>query len=120
MENRLQDIRVEHPRAGTAVVVFTGEHDAATSERLEALLDSLVEENDLVVGDFSEAEFVDSATIFALIKTYRAATLRGSAFRLQLGTEPIVKRAFQLSGVLEVLECFASREEALRNGAARP
>jgi len=118
MENRLQDIRVEHPRAGAAVVVFTGEHDAATSERLEALLASLVEENDLVVGDFSETDFVDSATLFALIKTHRAATQRGSWFRLQLGTEPIVKRAFQLSGVLTVVACFGSREEALRNEAA--
>ena len=59
MDNRLQDVQVERPRAGAAVVVFTGEHDLSTSEPVEALLGSLIEENELVVVDFSEAEFVD-------------------------------------------------------------
>ena len=27
MDNRLQDVEVTRPRAGAAVVVFTGEHD---------------------------------------------------------------------------------------------
>jgi anti-anti-sigma factor len=120
MDSRLEDVRVEQPKAGAAVVVFTGEHDIYTSKPLEALLGSLVERNEIVVGDFSEAEFVDSATIFVLVKTHGAATQRGSTFRLQLGTAPIVKRAFQLSGVLDVVDCVVSREEALRNEAARP
>ena len=73
MDNRLQDVQVERPRAGAAVVVFTGEHDLSTSESVEALLGSLIEENELVVVDFSEAEFVDSSTIYALVKSHRAA-----------------------------------------------
>ena len=118
MDNRLRDVRVEQPRAGAAVVVFTGEHDAFTSEPVEELLGSLIEEHELVVVDFSEAEFVDSATIFTLVKSYRAAQQRGSTFRLQLGTAPIVARAFELSGMLELLDCAGSREEALRNGGS--
>ena len=114
MDNRLQDVRVERPRAGAAVVVFTGEHDLTTSEHVEALLVSLIGENDLVVVDFSEAEFVDSSTIHTLVKSHRAAGPRGSTFRLQLGTAPIVHRAFELSGLLELLDWVRSREDALR------
>ena len=119
MDNRLQDVQVERPRAGAAVVVFTGEHDLSTSESVEALLGSLIEENELVVVDFSEAEFVDSSTIYALIKSHRAASQRGSTFRLQLGTAPIVEKAFELSGMLQLLDCAPTREEALRNGGSR-
>jgi anti-anti-sigma factor len=119
MDARLQDVQVERPRAGAAVVVFTGEHDAFTSETVEELLGSLIEENELVVVDFSDAEFVDSTTIFTLIKSRKAADERGSTFRLQLGTAPIVEKAFELSGMLRTLHCASTREEALREGDAR-
>ena len=119
MDNRLQDVQVERPRAGAAVVVFTGEHDLATSESVEALLGSLIEENELVVADLSDAEFVDSSTIFALVKAHRAASEQGRTFRLQLGTAPIVEKAFELSGMSKVLDCSTTREEALRNGGSR-
>ena len=118
MDNRLRDVQVERPRAGAAVVVFTGEHDLSTSEPVERLLASLIEENELVLVDFSEAEFVDSSTIHTLVKSHRAARQQGSTFRLQLGTAPIVEKAFQLSGMLELLTCASTREEALRNGDA--
>jgi len=118
MDTRLQDVEVERPRTGAAVVAFTGEHDLSTSESVEALLGSLIEENELVVVDFSDAEFVDSSTLYALINSHKAANERGTTFRLQLGTAPIVHRAFELSGVLNLLDCFPTREGALRNGDA--
>jgi anti-anti-sigma factor len=116
MDTQLQDVQVERPRAGAAVAVFTGEHDLSTSKSVEVFLGSLIEENELVVVDFSEAEFVDSSLLHALIKSHRAASQRGAIFRLQLGTAPIVERAFELSGVSELLDCAPTREEALRNG----
>jgi anti-anti-sigma factor len=118
MTNPLQDVSVEQPREGAAVVVFSGEHDVATAETVAATLESLVEQNELVVADFSEAEFVDSSTLNALVKAARSAQQRGTRFRVQLGTAAIVERAFQLSGVLEVLDRAPTREEALRNGGS--
>lgn len=114
----LHDLTVEQPRDGAAVVVFSGEHDVATAEAVESMLESLVEDNQLVVADFSEAEFVDSATLHALVKTARSAQERGTRFRVQLGTAAIVDRAFEVSGVLEVLDCVPTREEALRDGGS--
>ena len=112
----LERIRVEQPAADVAVVEFTGEHDLAEAERIQALFESLVEQNALVVADFSEAEFVDSSVLRTLFRAHSVAADRGSSFRLQLGTAPVVERAFELSGILSHLTCCASRAEAL-NGA---
>ena len=105
MISPLQDLAVEHPRDGAAVVVFSGEHDVATAEAVHSTLESLVEQNELVVADFSEAEFVDSATLHALVRAARRAKERGTCFRVQLGTAAIVERAFALSaGATPILE----------------
>src|SRR4029453_11885124 len=109
MTSPLQDASVEQPGDGAAVVVFSGEHDVATAEAVESMLDSLVEQNELVVADFSEAEFVDSSTLNALVRTARIAQERGARFRVQLGTAAIVERVFQVSGVLGVLDCVPTR-----------
>jgi anti-anti-sigma factor len=118
MTSPLQDLTVQQPREGAAVVVFSGEHDVATAEAVKTMLDSLVKQNELVVADVSEAEFVDSSTLNALLRTARIAQERGVCFRVQLGTAAIVERAFQVSGALKVLDCVPTREEALRNGGS--
>ena len=108
-----RDIRIERPAADTAVAVFLGEHDIASRSELRTLLESLVEENAVVVADFTDATFVDSTTIHVLLTAHAAARVRGKTFRLQLGTAAIVRTAFELTGVLNQIECASSREEAL-------
>ena len=120
MYDAMADVRVERPTVGTAVVTFTGEHDLAARDDLENLLDGLVEENDLVVADFSEALFVDSTTMYVLVNADAAACARGRKFRLQLGTAAIVRTAFELSGLTKRLDCVHSREDALRGAATPP
>ena len=114
----LQDIRVERPTPNAAVVEFTGEHDLAEADRIQSLFESLVEQNAVVVADFSEAQFVDSSVLRTLVRAHLAAQSRGSSFRLQLGTATVVERAFELSGILGHLSCWESRAEAL-NGAGQ-
>ena len=109
----LQDIRVERPTRNAAVVEFTGEHDLAQADRIQGLFESLVEQNAVVVADFSEAQFVDSSVLRTLFRAHLAAESRGSSFRLRLGTAPVVERAFELSGILGHLSCWESRAEAL-------
>jgi anti-anti-sigma factor len=107
------DIEVLQPEAARAVVVFKGEHDLAQVEALRDRLSALVAANELVVADFSDAEFVDSSIINLLLETKREAQARQSRFRVQMGTECVVYRVFDIAGVLAVLECAPSREEAL-------
>lgn len=117
MYELVEDVQVERPSVGTAVVTFTGEHDLLARDALSSLLGSLIEDNDLVVADFSQATFVDSATIHVLLNSDMAARQRGRIFRLQLGTASIVETAFELAGVLKRLDWVRSREEALGNGS---
>jgi len=116
MYDAMEDVHVERPSSGTAVVRFVGEHDLATRDEVSALLHSLVEENDLVVADFSEATFVDSTTLHVLLNVDAVARTWGRGFRIQLDTAAIVRTAFELSGLPSRIECVHSREEALVGG----
>jgi anti-anti-sigma factor len=109
----IEDVRIEPSPSGTAVVVFTGEHDLASQVEVRDLLDGLVSSHDLVVADFSDACFVDSSIIGVLMEMNKEATSQGRVFRLQLATADIVHRAFDLRHVSEVIEIFSTRDDAL-------
>ncbi len=113
MYDPMDHVQIDYPALGTAVITFTGEHDLVARDELRAKLDFLVEENTLVVADFSEAEFVDSTTLHALLDADMAARKKGRRFRLLLGTQATVRAAFELSGVLNRLDYAKSRAEAL-------
>ncbi len=113
----LEDVQVEQLDSRTAVVTFVGEHDLMTAPAVEELLGSLIERNDLVVSDLSKALFVDSSLLHALVQADRKAKSQGHAFRLQLGTAPIVRRAFEISGLFGLLDISPTREEALATRA---
>ena len=109
----LDDVQVEQLDPRTAVVTFVGEHDLSTADAVRDLLESLIEQNELVVSDFSEAQFVDSSLLQTVVHAHREAKRQGHAFRLQLGTAPIVRRAFEITGLFELLDVSPTREEAL-------
>ena len=94
-------------------MVFSGEHDLATRSEVRDLLGSLVLSEELIVADFSSAEFVDSAILGVLLDTHKTALGRGKSFRLQLNTAAIVRRAFEICGLLDAMEYAKTREEAL-------
>ena len=85
----------------------------ATKRQVHELLTSLVDENKLVVADFSEAQFVDSSILGVLMAMKGEADARGHTVRLQLNTADIVRRAFEISGLLTMFEVAATREGAL-------
>ena len=102
-----------HPRSGAVVVALLGEHDLVTKSEMSALVAELIEVNELVVVDVSEAKFIDSSFIHIFLMADRMARSLRSRFRLQLGTAPIVRRALEVSGALDVLDVVTTRVEAL-------
>ena len=108
------DVLVERPADGTAVVVFSGEHDLASAPEVRELLDSLLRQDELVVADFSTAQFVDSSILGVVLETQARANELGKVFRLQLHTTDIVRRAFEITGVFTSVEHATTREDALR------
>jgi anti-anti-sigma regulatory factor len=99
----LDDVTVTFPKAGVAVVAFAGDHDVLTRAAVSELLESLLD----------EAQFVDSSMLSTFLAAHRSAGTLGKRFRIQLGTDSLVRRAFEVCGVLEVLDWASSREEAL-------
>jgi anti-anti-sigma factor len=95
------------------VVELLGEHDLATSPRLCDLFASLVVANHLVVVDLSETEFIDCSGLDAVVRAYGLAEEHDVEFRLQLGRAPIVRRMLEISGILERIPSFSTRELAL-------
>jgi anti-anti-sigma factor len=102
-----------HPRPEAVVVALLGEHDLVTKGEMSALFADLIEANDLVVVDVSEARFIDSSFIHIFLVADRMARSLRKRFRLQLGTAPIVRRALEVSGALDVLDVATTRAEAL-------
>jgi anti-anti-sigma factor len=119
MDDPVGEIRVERPTEDAVVAVFLGDHDLADRDETGTLLQSLIDENALVVADLSEATFIDSAMLHLLLVADGAARVRGKTFRLQLGTADIVRRALELSGLLTRIDSASSREEALRRDPSR-
>lgn len=113
MEVDVPDVHVEQAAPGRAVVLFKGEHDLSCTEALRERLAALVGENELVIADFSDAQFVDSSVINVLVETKREAEASGRRFRIQVGTECAVYRVFEVASVLSFPERTSSREDAL-------
>ena len=106
--------RIVHAAPGKVVVEIVGEHDLASHNTIHDLFLRLVEAKDLLVVDVSEATFIDSSFLRALVSANKHAEEVGSRLRLQVGTAPIVKKVLEISHLVEYLDCAHDREEALR------
>jgi anti-anti-sigma factor len=109
-----QSVEVTYPRLGACVVTVYGDQDRGSAEEFERQLANLIERNELVVLDVSEAEFVDSSFLRNVLVADRRANEQAKRFRLQMGTAPVVRRAFEVSGVLDRLDVVGTREAALQ------
>jgi len=107
--------RVHQPRDGAVVVELLGEHDLATRDKTDTLLTELVDDNDLVVVDVSEASYIDSSILATMVRAHRRAEERGVNLRVQLGSAAIVRKLFEVSDLTSYLEVVRDREQALRS-----
>jgi anti-sigma B factor antagonist len=108
-------VLIERGEPGVAVVVLSGEHDAYGAPRLEEQLLSLLAEDLSVVIDLTRATFLDSVTLFLLLRARKLAAERGLGFSLQLGPEAgkHVHRAFELTKLTSVFAIAPTREGAV-------
>ena len=103
----------------THVVSPRGEVDALTAPRLGRRLLGLADEGKTqVVVDLSHVTFMDSTGIGVLLNALRQLRLRKGRLVLVCPTERIM-RPFQITGLMDQLRVFGSREQAL-GGLSRP
>ena len=106
-------IDVLWPRPDVAQVVLGGEHDISTKVQLDAVFASTLADCSHLVVDLSTTQFIDSSTIAALITSKKRADASNRRFNLLLGTEPVVERILQVTGVLSLLNRVHALEEAI-------
>ncbi len=112
----MESAPVDRPAPGIAVVRPTGDVDAYTSGRLRAALHEAVGGSArLVVVDLTDVTFIDSSGLGALVGAHRRMLEAGGVLRV-VRPPQTVGRAFELTGLDEVLELYDDRESAL----ARP
>jgi anti-anti-sigma factor len=100
------EIDVVHEEHGKVVARFIGEHDLTTRDATNGLLQQLVANNDHVTADLSDATFVDSSLLHALVSADRSARALGKRFRVQLSTTPGIEKILEVSGLIDSLDCF--------------
>jgi anti-sigma B factor antagonist len=112
----------ESRSGGVKLLTVHGEHDLYTAPRLRQQLDALLDSRTSVVVDLTGATFVDSSILGALLNArQRAIEGRcGFAVCLQSGTEPSVRRIFEMTGLVETLPVLDTVEEAERAAVAGP
>jgi anti-anti-sigma factor len=106
-------IDVLWPRPGVAHVVLGGEHDLGTKDELDSTLAGTLATCSHLVVDLSTTRFIDSSTIRVIVDNKAQADATGRQFNLLLGTEPIVERVLEITGVLQGLNRVHALEEAL-------
>jgi len=97
----------------THVVAPHGEVDALTAPRLGRRLLGLADEGKTrLVVDLSNVTFMDSTGIGVLLNALRQLRSRKGGLVLVCPTERIM-RPFQITGLMDQLRIFGSREQAL-------
>lgn len=96
-----------------AVLRISGEIDLVTVESLrDELMALLAEGRHYLVADLSKVGFCDSTGLGVLVEVLRQALTRGGWFRL-VGLQPIVEKAFSITGLSEIFSIFDTVERAI-------
>jgi anti-sigma B factor antagonist len=107
---------------GVAILDLQGEHDIYTAPKLRDRLSELLETGPGVVIDLSGASFVDSSILGALLNARQRAVdgKKGFAVCLSPGSDPAVRRVFEMTGLLETLPVLPDLDRAVETATSGP
>jgi anti-anti-sigma factor len=89
---------LSRPDDGTAVVRVTGELDLLTAGELQAVLDTLADEQSDLVLDFGGLDFIDSTGVHLVLRTVQAWRTARREVTVRRASADVV-RAFELVGL---------------------
>jgi anti-anti-sigma factor len=106
-------IEREHPSVG--IITLVGEHDAYSAGRVANEIEVLIEAGMPVVIDLTEATFVDSQTLSALLSARHHADTLNLGFTLVLPDDRFtqVHRILRMTGLASWFATYPSLSEAL-------
>ena len=104
--------------AGVPVVTAPEELDITNAPHLEpALAGAAAKGHGSFVVDMSQTRFCDSAGLHVLLAAHKRARADGGGLVLAIGGKAVL-RLFEITGVVSVVPCFASLEEALAHASS--
>jgi anti-anti-sigma factor len=107
------EVRVAGLPGETAVISLLGEHDSATAREVRNVIACALKQGTDLVVDLSETEFIDSTIIHVLFESKQLAQEHGLRVSLQLPADARVRRALEITGMLDVLPVYGTRAEAI-------
>lgn len=102
-----------------AIVSLVGEHEAYSADQIGDTLDEALTDGLAVIVDLTQADFLDSAAVTALLRARDHAQRRSLRFALVVddSTGWPVRQLLDLTGLVSVFPIAQSREDAI-SGAA--
>jgi anti-sigma B factor antagonist len=98
---------------GVPVLAVRGEVDVSTAPELRERLLALAEQGTTIaVVDLSQVSFVDSTALGVLVSGVKRLRTTGGDLRLVV-TQPHIAKVFEITGLTEVFQIFASADEAV-------
>jgi anti-anti-sigma factor len=112
--------KIQHedgPGEAVRILVARGELDGASSREIRKRVeDALAAGKRCVVVDLSEASYMESAAVTALVDGNARVARFGAALKIVIPTDSNVRRIFSVARLDTVLHLYDTREDAL--GAA--
>lgn len=107
-------IHVDPETDGIIAVCLEGEFDLANAPALADRVTSALDSGTGLIVDLTEATFIDSTVIEALVRVAKTAAEQDKIVVLQLGTETVVERAIEIVGIERIIACAHERQEAVQ------
>lgn len=98
---------------GVRIVALHGEHDLSNVASLRIELDAAIAAFSAIVVDLTDAEFVDSTTLQALLQSHRAAQDRDLRLAVVVPADSSTRRLFDLVGLAAVVATYPTRAAAV-------
>ena len=109
----LGEVRFERD-GETVVAVITGEVDMSNAATIRLqIAEAVTPDDDAVVVDLSDLEFIDSAGLHSLIELATVLDERRQEFLLCVPKESQIGRAIEIIGLPRAVRVHADRAEAL-------
>ncbi|MFL5781667.1 MAG: STAS domain-containing protein [Thermoleophilaceae bacterium] len=111
-------VRTTTRRAGVQVIALEGEFDLSNATQLDLAVDEAINAGarDFII-DLREVDFLDGATMHALVRGWKQVARRNGRFVLVAPPNPIW-RLFVLTGLSRTFARFATLQEAITHIAA--
>ena len=107
------------------MLTIEGEHDLSTAPALRRQLDDLIDRGEATIVDLSQATFIDSSVLGAILDARRRAGEAGVGFEVaqsENGTKAVT-RVLDITGLRAELPVHPDRERAVAaamNGSESP